>query len=154
MEGASSNDSGRSSVTDNHSGAAIGLSTKMARQLHRATLGTWCAMLLTAAGAQVLVLSPVQAASAKREITDRGITAAVEGGLVFEKGVFPSNVDVSTSQGIVTLSGSVNNLLAKERAVKMAESIRGVRGVIDRTTVGSGGVKPTRTRAEVVLAEW
>jgi len=38
--------------------------------------------------------------------------------------MFPNDVDVSTSQGIVTLSGSVNNLLAKERAVKMAESIR------------------------------
>jgi hypothetical protein len=84
-------------------------------------------MLLIAAGAQVVALSPLQAASAKREITDSGITAAVEGGLAFEKGVFPSGVDVSTSQGIVTLSGSVNNLLAKERAVKMAESIRGVR---------------------------
>ena len=52
-----------------------------------------------------------------------------------EKGVFPNDVDVSTSQGIVTLSGSVANLLAKERAVKIAESIRGVRGVIDRITV-------------------
>ena len=48
---------------------------------------------------------------------------------------FPNDVDVSTSQGIVTLSGSVDNLLAKERAVKIAESIRGVRGVIDRITV-------------------
>ena len=49
--------------------------------------------------------------------------------------MFPNDVDVSTSQGIVTLSGSVDNLLAKERAVKIAESIRGVRGVIDRITV-------------------
>jgi len=49
--------------------------------------------------------------------------------------VFPNDVDVSTSQDIVTLSGSVDNLLAKERAVKIAEGIRGVLGVVDRITV-------------------
>jgi len=76
-----------------------------------------------------------QSATPSRETPDTGITSAVEDGFIFEKGVFWSDVDVSTSQGIVTLSGSVDNLLAKERAVKIAESIRGVRGVIDRTTV-------------------
>src|ERR1035438_7823600 len=65
----------------------------------------------------------------------RSITTAVEGGLKLDKGVFPNDVDVSTSQGIVTLSGSVDNLLAKERAVLSAKSIRGVREVIDKITV-------------------
>jgi osmotically-inducible protein OsmY len=85
--------------------------------------------------ANLLALPPLQAATPKKEITDSGITTAVEAGFKLEKGVFPNDVDVSTSQGIVTLSGSVANLLAKERAVKIAESIRGVRGVIDRITV-------------------
>ena len=49
--------------------------------------------------------------------------------------MFPNDVDVSTSQGIVTLSGSVDNPLAKERAVKIAKSIRGVLGVIDQIIV-------------------
>ena len=92
-------------------------------------------MLLIATGAQVLVLSPLQAATPKKEIADDAITSAVSGGLMFEEGVFPNDLDVSTSQGIVTLSGSVNNILAKERALKMAESIRGVRSVIDRIAV-------------------
>jgi osmotically-inducible protein OsmY len=109
-------------------------------------------MLLIAAGAQVLALSPLQAASPKKEITDSGITTAVERGLAFEKGVFPNDVDVSTSQGIVTLSGSVNNLLAKERAVKMAESIRGVRGVIDRTTVTPVSRSDADTRKDIQAA--
>lgn len=102
---------------------------------HRAAIGRWSAILLIAAGMQTRVLPPLQAATTKKEITDHGITAAVEGGLILEKGVSPNDVDVSTSQGIVSLSGSVNNLLAKERAVKIAESIRGARGVIDRTSV-------------------
>ena len=108
---------------------------KSAKWSHRAAIGKWSAMLLIAAGIQNLVLLPLQAATPKKEITDNGITTAVEAGFKLEKGVFPNDVDVSTSQGIVTLSGSVANLLAKERAVKIAESLRGVRGVIDRITV-------------------
>ena len=84
---------------------------------------------------QTLSLPPLQAATPQKEITDSGITSVVENGLLHEKGVVPNDVDVSTSQGIVTLSGSVDNLLAKGRAVKIAEGIRGVLGVIDRITV-------------------
>jgi osmotically-inducible protein OsmY len=92
-------------------------------------------MLLILAGMQIPLMRSVHAATTPKAITDHGITSAVERGLIFEKGVFPSSVDVSTSEGIVTLSGAVSNVLAKERAVKIAESIRGVRGAIDRITV-------------------
>ena len=95
----------------------------------------WLPILLILTGPQVLSLPVLQAATGKGQIDDRGITSAVERALDLEKGVFPDDVDVSTSQGIVTLSGPVNNLLAKERAVRIAESIRGVRGVIDRISV-------------------
>ncbi|MEO8427180.1 MAG: BON domain-containing protein [Verrucomicrobiota bacterium] len=71
----------------------------------------------------------------KPAITDGGITTAVESDLLFNKGVSPASIEVNTSEGIVTLSGAVDNLLAKERSVKIAESIRGVRGVIDRIAV-------------------
>jgi osmotically-inducible protein OsmY len=152
MTSALRSDGGRANATDNNCGTAIGLTTKMASPFHPATVGRWCAALLIASAAQVLALPPLQAASAKKEITDSGITAAVEGGLAFERGVFPSDVDVSTSQGIVTLSGSVNNLLAKERAVKMAESIRGVRGVIDRTAVTPVSRSDADTRKDIQAA--
>ncbi|HTR35776.1 MAG TPA: BON domain-containing protein [Bryobacteraceae bacterium] len=72
---------------------------------------------------------------ANTPFTDTRVNDAVEYELVVEKGVSPNFIDVSTSQGIVTLSGSVNDLLAKARAVKIAESVRGVRAVIDRITV-------------------
>ena len=90
--------------------------------------GRAAAICVIFAGIHFMRAPELQAAPTRRAVTDSGITAAVEAGLGFRKGVFPSDVDVSTSEGIVTLSGSVNNLLAKERAVKMAESIRGVRG--------------------------
>jgi osmotically-inducible protein OsmY len=112
-----------------------GFSRRTAIYSHRIAIGRWSSTLLVAAGMQILALPRLQAAAAENQITDVGITSVVEKGLKHEKGVAPDDVDVSTSQGIVTLSGSVDNILAKERAVKIAESIRGVRGVIDQTTV-------------------
>jgi osmotically-inducible protein OsmY len=90
--------------------------------------------MLIAVGMQSLALLPLQAAD-KTELTDTAITAAVEGGFEMDRGILPNDVDVSTSQGIVSLSGSVDNILAKERAVMAAASIKGVRGVIDTVTV-------------------
>ncbi|HVM61098.1 MAG TPA: BON domain-containing protein [Verrucomicrobiae bacterium] len=78
---------------------------------------------------------PLRAAPANHAASDTQINDAVEYELLSEKGVSPNLIDVSTSHGVVTLAGSVNDLLAKERAVKIAESVRGVRAVIDRITV-------------------
>jgi len=108
---------------------------KLKEWSHHATIGRSSAILLIAAAMQTLSLPTLQAATPQKEITDSGITSVIEGGLAHEKGVVPDDVDVNTSQGIVTVSGSVDNLLAKRRAVKIAESIRGVLGVIDRIIV-------------------
>jgi hypothetical protein len=88
---------------------------KLKEQAHRAAIGRWSAILLIAAGMQNLVLPPLQAATPKKEITDNGITSAVEAGFKLEKGVLPNDVDVSTSQGIVTLSGSVGIRVARPK---------------------------------------
>ena len=42
---------------------------------------------------------------------------------------------LAVTGGVVELSGSSSNLLAKERALKVTESIKGVRSVVDQTTV-------------------
>ncbi|SEQ76199.1 Osmotically-inducible protein OsmY, contains BON domain [Nitrosomonas sp. Nm51] len=63
--------------------------------------------------------------------------------------VIPFNtIDVNTNQGVVTLTGSVTNLLAKERAVHLAQTVRGVRSVINRTEV-----KPISNYAASVLQD-
>ncbi len=118
----------------------------------RAAIGRWSAIMLIAAGMQILVLPPSQAATTEKEITDSGITTAVEAGFKLEKSGFPNDVDVSTSQGIVTLSGSVDNLLAKERAVKIAKSIRGAREVIDQITVTSVSRPDDDIRKDILAA--
>ena len=108
---------------------------KLKEWAKRTAIGRWSASLLIAAGIQTMLLPSLHAASTKMEITDDGITTAVEDGLARAKGVLPNNVDVSTSEGIVTLAGSVENLPDKERVIKTAKSVRGVRGVIDQLTV-------------------
>ena len=115
-------------------------------------LRRWLVVQLTLAVMPIPLMGSAHAETSTRAITDHGITSAVERGLIFEKGVFPSNVDVNTSDGIVTLSGAVTNLLAKERAIKIAESIRGVRGAIDRITVTPVARPDADVRKDILAA--
>ena len=107
-----------------------------------AAFGTWPSIALICAAMQFSLLLPLRAATQVKQITDEAITAAVETGLLFERGVFPNGVDVTAKSGIVTLSGSVDNILAKRRAVTIGESVRGVRGVIDLITVAPRVARP------------
>lgn len=60
-------------------------------------------------------------------------------------------IDVETLNGIVTLSGSVDNLLAKDQAVQIAESIKGVRAIVNRIAV-SPVIRPDNRIYEDVKA--
>jgi osmotically-inducible protein OsmY len=100
----------------------------------------------------VAPISASEAALPTNSIADDQINTAVEYELVYEKGVSPNFIDVTTSQGIVTLSGSVNDLLAKDRAVRIAESLRGVRAVIDRMTVLAVSRPDEDIRKDILMA--
>jgi osmotically-inducible protein OsmY len=69
--------------------------------------------------------------AAAREIKDIDITLAVDRQLQKDQGVPAHLIDVRTKDGIVTLSGPVENLLARERATEIAATIKGVRSVIN-----------------------
>lgn len=69
------------------------------------------------------------------EVSDINITIAIEDQLLKDPGVNPNALDVKTSFGIVTLSGTVDNILAKDRAVKVTQTVRGVRSVVDTIIV-------------------
>jgi len=83
----------------------------------------------------LLVAVPVEAVQAKAEISDQSVTDAVDDALLQDPAVVSTRVDVSTTDGIVTLTGEVDNILAKERAARVAEAIKGVRSVINRLQV-------------------
>ena len=68
-------------------------------------------------------------------IADADITDHLESEFRFDPVVPFNTIDVNTDHGIVTLTGSVTNLLASERATRIAETVRGVRAVINRIDV-------------------
>ena len=68
-------------------------------------------------------------------LSDAGISAAVQEELDWD-GVVPAGaVEAASADGIVTLAGSVDNLLAKERAARLATTVRGVRSVVNEIEI-------------------
>ena len=63
--------------------------------------------------------------------TDAGITTAVKTKLAADETVKAYQVNVDTNDHVVTLSGAVDSLAAKNRAVVLAREADGVRDVID-----------------------
>jgi osmotically-inducible protein OsmY len=83
----------------------------------------------------MLLMGGRSSGAQQEKISDKDITRAVESALYLDELVAAHLVDVATADGVVTLSGSVDNLLAREHAAKVAESIRGVRSVVNRLGV-------------------
>jgi len=69
---------------------------------------------------------------AKRVPSDTAITAAVARQLEREPGIDERLISVVTADGIVQLTGTVHDLTTKDRAARGAETVLGVRAVVDR----------------------
>jgi osmotically-inducible protein OsmY len=81
--------------------------------------------------------------TAKPVMTDQAISNKIGGELLFDPGVVSTRMDVNTENGIVTLTGSVGNILSKERATRVAETVKGVRAVVNRVRI-----RPTENRSD------
>jgi len=68
-------------------------------------------------------------------VTDSSIRAAVEGELIFDQALKLNRIGVQVNDAIVTLDGEVTNVLAKRRAADIAETVRGVRAVVNKINV-------------------
>ena len=79
------------------------------------------------------------------QITDEQITQAAENELEIDNRVPSHLIDVSARNGIVTLSGSTDHLLAKKRAEDIVLLVKGVKGVINQIDVKA----PERTTQEL-----
>ncbi len=79
--------------------------------------------------------------TAATDLVDENIESAVEKELSEDQAVPAYFIDVSSMDNVVTLSGSVGNLLAKERAVSIAKTVKGVRSVVNRIAVEPVTVK-------------
>ncbi len=69
------------------------------------------------------------------EIPDSKIKKAVNDNLILDDFVRSYKIDVKVNDGIVTLTGNVDNIIRKDRAGDIAESIKGVRSVVNRVNV-------------------
>lgn len=94
--------------------------------------------ILRAFVAGLIVVFGAQTVSAQdndNQLEDEEITAAVKGVLIDDPGVNAGKVDVDTANGVATLSGTVDNILAKDRSASLAQSVRGVRAVVNQIKV-------------------
>ncbi|MBN2105157.1 BON domain-containing protein [bacterium] len=63
------------------------------------------------------------------------IINAIETEFLVDDMVVPNKIDLTIKDGIVTMKGQVDHILAKDRAIQIAESVKGVRAVVDMIRV-------------------
>ncbi|MBD3384096.1 BON domain-containing protein [candidate division KSB1 bacterium] len=84
-----------------------------------------------------LAAIPVVQAQGNENLDDADISEEVLEELFMDKKVSAHLVDVDSEMGVVTLSGQVDNLLARDRAIELAKTVMGVRSVINQLEVKS-----------------
>jgi hyperosmotically inducible protein len=72
-------------------------------------------------------------------VDDAAITTKVKTAVLAEPGLKSLQIDVDTKNGVVTLSGTVDNASMKERANQVAQSVSGVKSVVDNLAVKATG---------------
>ncbi len=81
-------------------------------------------------------------AEVQSEMTDQDISDKIEDQLILDPGVLSVLINVRTTDGIVTLRGKVNSILAKERAARVAKTVKGVRSVVNRIDINPTALRP------------
>ncbi len=84
-------------------------------------------------------------------VSDGDIEVAVERNLEYRQDVAAHLIDVNSSNGIVTLSGTVDNILSREAAAESAGTIRGVHSVVNLIRVRTENVDDKELKSRV---EW
>jgi hyperosmotically inducible periplasmic protein len=71
----------------------------------------------------------------QRAATDAALTAKIKSKMALDDTVKAIDIDVDTTNGIVTLNGFVPDAQARDRAVQLARETEGVVSVVDRLTI-------------------
>ena len=74
-------------------------------------------------------------ATASRPLPDAEAASHIELALQFDPAIPFDRIDVHVQDGVANLSGTVDNLLVRERAARVAETVRGIRAVVNRIEV-------------------
>lgn len=73
---------------------------------------------------------------AQDAISDGSITAKIKSKMALDDTIKSRDIKVSTSQGVVTLSGKVATAAERDRAVQLSRETEGVKSVTDHLEVG------------------
>jgi hyperosmotically inducible protein len=106
--------------------------------IHASRRWTCVALALALAaplGGGVVACSTTQ--SAGTQVDDSWITTKIKSKLAADPEVAASNVDVDTNEGVVTLSGRVENEENRQEALELARETEGVKSVRDMLEVGA-----------------
>ena len=77
-----------------------------------------------------------KAQTAVGKIDDASITALVKMTLLYHRSTSALNTSVTTSNGVVTLSGKASNAAERDLATKFAKDVNGVKSVKNQMTIG------------------
>jgi len=81
-------------------------------------------------------------------VDDASITAEVKIKLSDAPSLKNARIDVSTTNGVVTLTGAVRSKQAKGAATKMSRAVKGVKSVDNRLTIESAGKQVTKANVK------
>lgn len=86
---------------------------------------------LVVKGTKATAVATTKAATkeAGRDMSDSWITTKVKSTFMFSNNVKGSDIDVSTKDGVVTLTGKVHSGAERDLAVELANNVRGVKSV-------------------------
>ena len=88
---------------------------------------------------QVAATTDRATAKAAVAIDDAAITTKVKSAVFAEPGLKTLQIGVDTKDGVVTLSGTVDSPIMKDRAMQIAEHVEGVRSVVDNLAIKTTG---------------
>ena len=71
----------------------------------------------------------------ERAASDATLTAKIKSKMALDDSVDALDIDVDTTNGVVTLSGSADSEISRNRAVQLARETEGVLTVVDRLTI-------------------
>ena len=101
----------------------------------------------------ILGLGSYLQADALNKITDNGIENSIDNEYLTDSAIPFNDIDVVSQDGIVTLEGIVDNILAKERATAIARTVKGVRSVVNLVEVNPmPGITANQLKADVESA--
>jgi hypothetical protein len=72
---------------------------------------------------------------AQRIATDGAMTAKIKSKMALDDTIEAAEINVDTSNGVVTLRGSVDTLAERDRALQLARETEGVTSVVDQLLV-------------------